>query len=95
MAGNARHAAWQTERRFTVTLRPVDGSQTELAGDLTDYLDAVDFAFEWLNAEDPARNGTATLAIVETEDGVSTEVWTYPPAPSGTHELVSRLASTR
>lgn len=91
MASNARHAAWQTERRFAVKLYPVDGSQTELACDLTEFLDAVDFAFEWLNSEDPARNGTATLAIVETHDGVSEEVWTYPPAPSGTGELVNRL----
>jgi hypothetical protein len=69
----------------------VDGSQTELACDLTDFLDAVDFAFDWLNSEDPARNGTATLAIVETHDGVSEEVWTYPPAPSSAGELVNRL----
>ncbi|HEY8317093.1 MAG TPA: hypothetical protein VIG35_09525 [Gaiellaceae bacterium] len=91
MASNARHAAWQTERRFAVKLYPVDGSQTELACDLTEFLDAVDFAFEWLNSEDPARNGTATLAIVETHDGVSEEVWTYPPAPSSSGELVNRL----
>jgi hypothetical protein len=91
MASNARHAAWQTERRFAVKLYPVDGSQTELACDLTEFLDAVDFAFDWLNSEDPARNGTATLAIVETHDGVSEEVWTYPPAPSSMGELVNRL----
>lgn len=91
MASNARHAAWQTERRFAVKLYPVDGSQTELACDLTEFLDAVDFAFEWLNSEDPARNGTATLAIVETLDGASEEVWTYPPAPSSAGELVNRL----
>jgi hypothetical protein len=91
MASNARHAAWQTERRFAVKLYPVDGSQSELARDLTDFLDAVDFAVEWLNSEDPARNGIATLAIVETHDGSSEEVWTYPPAPSPTAELVNRL----
>jgi hypothetical protein len=91
MASNARHAAWQTERRFTVKLYPVEGSQTELACDLTDFLDAVDYAFEWLNSEDPARTGSTTLAIVETHDGVSEEVWTYPPAPNNTGQLVARL----
>jgi hypothetical protein len=91
MASNARHAAWQTERRFTVKLYPVEGSQTELACDLTDFLDAVDCAFEWLNAEDPARTGSTTLAIVETHDGASEEVWTYPPAPSNTELLIGRL----
>jgi hypothetical protein len=91
MASNARHAAWHTERRFAVKLYPADGPTTELAGDLTDFLDAVDFAFDWLNTEDPARNGSSTLAIVELHDGVSEEVWTYPPAPGTTDQLVGRL----
>ena len=56
------------------------GPPTELADGLTEF-DAFDLAFEWLNREDPARTGSATLAIVETCDGVSEEVWTYPPLP--------------
>src|SRR5579864_2818097 len=91
MASNTRHAAWQTERRFAVKLYPAEGSQLELASDLRDFFDAVDFASEWLTSEDPGRNGTAKLAIVETRDGVSEEVWTYPPAPSHAGELVGRL----
>lgn len=90
MASNTRHAAWQ-ERRFAVKVYPVDGSQLELVADLTDFFDAVDFASDWLTSEDPGRNGTAKLAIVETRDGVSEEVWSYPPAPSHAGELVGRL----
>ncbi len=86
-----RHAAWQTERRFAVRLLPEGGPPTELADGLTEFLDAFDLAFEWLNREDPARTGLATLAIVETCDGVSEEVWTYPPLPANGQELVTRL----
>jgi hypothetical protein len=90
MASNTRHAAWQ-ERRFAVKVYPVDGPQLELASDLSDFFDAVDFASEWLTSEDPARDGSVKLAIIETRDGVSEEVWSYPPAPSHAGELVGRL----
>jgi len=86
-----RHAAWRTERRFAVRLLPEGGAPTELADGLTEFFDAFDLAFEWLNREDPARTGGATLAIVETCDGVSEEVWTYPPLPSNGEELTARL----
>src|SRR5579859_8005769 len=86
-----RHAAWRTERQFAVRLLPEGGPPTELADGLTEFFDAFDLAFEWLNREDPARTGTATLAIVETCDGVSEEVWTYPPLPSNGEELTARL----
>jgi hypothetical protein len=91
MATETRHAAWQTERRFAVRLRPEGGPPTELAEGLAEFLDAFDLAFEWLDREDPARTGSATLSILETCDGVSEEVWTYPPAPANGQELVSRL----
>ncbi len=86
-----RHAAWRTERQFAVRLLPEGGPPTELADGLTEFFDAFDLAFEWLNREDPARTGTATLAIVEMCDGVSEEVWTYPPLPSSSEELTTRL----
>ena len=79
MAHEARHAAWQTERRFTVRLLPEDGAPTDLAGGLTQFLDAFDLASDWVNREDPARDGTARLEIVETHDGVTEQVWTYTP----------------
>ena len=79
MAHETRHAAWQTERRFAVRLLPEDGPPADLADGLTEFLDAFDLASEWASREDPARDGTARLAIVETQDGVAEEVWTYTP----------------
>jgi hypothetical protein len=90
-SSETRHAAVQTERRFAVRLLPEGGPPTELADGLTEFLDAFDLAFDWLNREDPARTGGATLAILETSDGVSEEVWTYPPLPSNAQELTARL----
>ena len=81
MANETRHAAWQTERRFAVRLLPEDGPPADLASGLTEFLDAFDLASEWVSREDPARDGTARLAIVETQDGVAEEVWTYTPGP--------------
>jgi hypothetical protein len=92
MAQETRHAAWQTERRFAVRLLPEDGPPTDLASGLTEFLDAFDLASEWVSREDPARDGRATLAIVELRDGVAEEVWTYPPPqPSGGQEMMARL----
>jgi hypothetical protein len=79
MAHEVRHAAWQTERRFAVRILPEDGPPAELASGLAEFLDAFDFASEWVSREDPARDGTTSLAIVETQDGVAEEVWTYTP----------------
>ena len=82
MAHETRHAAWQTERRFAVRLLPEDGPPADLASGFTEFLDAFDLASEWVSREDPARDGTASLAIVETQDGVAEEVWTYTPGQS-------------
>jgi len=79
MANETSHAAWQTERRFAVRLLPEEGDPTELAGGLGDFLEAVDFAVEWLTREDPERTGTASLAIFETSIGEGEKVWAYPP----------------
>jgi hypothetical protein len=80
MAHDGRHAAWQTERRFAVRLLPEDGPPADLASGLTEFLDAFDLASEWVRREDPGRDGTASLEIVETNDGVAQQVWTYAPA---------------
>jgi hypothetical protein len=79
MAQERRHAAWQAERRFTVRLVPEDGPPADLASGLTEFLDAFDLASDWVSREDPARDGTASLAIVEVHDGVDEEIWTYTP----------------
>src|SRR5207302_4493765 len=36
-------------------------------------------ASDWVSREDPARDGTASLTIVETNDGGAEEIWTYTP----------------
>ena len=79
MANETRHAAWQSERRFAVRLLPEEGDPTELAEGLGDFLEAVDFAVDWLTQEDPERTGTASLAIYETSSGEAEKVWAYPP----------------
>jgi hypothetical protein len=92
MANETRHAAWQTERSFAVRLLPEEGLPADLASGLTEFLDAFDLASEWLSREDPARDGSATLAILETRDGVTEEVWTYPAVQTGNdQDLVGRL----
>ena len=70
------------ERHFAVRLLPEEGDPTELADGLGDFLEAVDFAVEWLAREDPERTGTASLAIFETSSGGSEKVWAYPPDDS-------------
>jgi hypothetical protein len=79
MAPETRHAAWQDVRRFSVRLLPQEGDPTELVGGIGDFLDAVDFAVDWLAREDPDRTGTASLAIFEARNGVAEKVWAYPP----------------
>jgi hypothetical protein len=80
MAHDTRHAAWQTERSFAVRLLPEEGPPADLASGLTEFLDAFDLASDWVSREDPARDGTASLEIVETNDGVAQQVWAYTPA---------------
>ena len=82
MADETRHAAWQTERLFAVRLLPEEGEPRELADGLGDFLEAVDFAVEWLAREDPERTGTASLAIFETSADGAEKVWAYPPDAS-------------
>ena len=79
MAHESRHAAWQTERSFAVRLLPEDGPPADLASGLTEFLDAFDLASDWVSREDPERDGTASLAIVETHEGITEEIWTYTP----------------
>ena len=92
MATDERHAAWQTERSYAVQLRAAGEEPRDLASGLEEFLAAVDFAFEWLQEEDPRRDGSERLAIVELRDGTRHEVWSYPPSdePSAGQELVGR-----
>jgi hypothetical protein len=93
MATEASHAAWHTQRRFAVRLLAEPGPARDLADELPDLLSAIDLAVDWLDREDLSRDRDIRLAVVETRDGVPTEVWTYPPThePSAGQELVQRL----
>ena len=79
MASKNSHAAWQTERTFTVRVLPEEGEPTELAAGLGDYLEAVDLATEWVERTDPKRTGTTPIEIVESREGGEATVWEYPP----------------
>ena len=81
MAEPRRHAAWQTPRSYSVKLLDLEAIPLELVRGLTDFLDAFEFATDWLDREDPNRQGMTRLAIFETRGDVTTEVWTYPAPP--------------
>jgi hypothetical protein len=80
MAVDVRHAAWQPQTRFAVRLLAESGAETELASSLPDLTAATEFALEWLNREDPEREGKVHLAIVRADDDGARTVWVYPPA---------------
>ena len=82
MASETRHAAWQDKRNFAVRLLHEEDPPTELAGGFTEFLDAFDFAYEWLSRDDVTRAATANLGIFELRDGAEQKVWAYPPGES-------------
>jgi hypothetical protein len=85
MARDTRHAAWHDKREFSVRLIQAGGAARDLITGFTDFLAAVDFVTEWLDREDPSCAGGQRLVIVQTENGVSAEVFSYPP--SDEHDL--------
>jgi|SRR6266571_2129933 len=82
MAESTRHAAWHEPTSYAVKLLPEPGLEPglalELARGFDEFLDAFDFASEWLDEEDPGREGKRCLAIFETQGDVTKQVWTYP-----------------
>jgi hypothetical protein len=78
MAINASHAAKQDNRTFSVEVGPEGDTPTVLAGELTELLDALDCAMEWLEREDPQRTRDLSIGIFATGDGVREQVWAYP-----------------
>jgi len=83
MAYETRHAAWQNSKGFAVRLLHEQDPPEELGGGFTDYLDAFDFAYEWLSLDDVAHEGTPDLGIFEICDGTEARVWAYPPIMVG------------
>jgi hypothetical protein len=82
MAIDASHAAKYDDRTFSVEVLSTGEPATVLAAALSDFLDAVDCATEWLEREDPARTRVPSLAIFATTHGLREQVWAYPPEPA-------------
>ena len=82
MAIDASHAAKYDDRTFSVEVLSKGETETVLAAALSDFLDAVDCATDWLEREDPARTSTPSLAIFATSHGLREQVWAYPPDPA-------------
>jgi hypothetical protein len=78
MAIDASHAAKQDDRTFSVEVGSEGETPTVLAGDLSELLDALDCAMEWLECEDPERTRDLSIAVYSTSDGVREQVWAYP-----------------
>ncbi len=78
MAVDTSHAAKQYDRTFSVELLSEEEPATVLAVAMSDFLDAVDCATEWLQREDPARTKGSRLAIFMTAGGPREQVWAYP-----------------
>jgi hypothetical protein len=84
MAIDTSHAAAkQYDRTFSVELLSEEEPATVLVAALSDFLDAVDRATEWLEREDPARTKKPSLAIFATTGGFREQVWAYPPESVG------------
>jgi hypothetical protein len=80
MAPTYSHAGGNNRRSFEIQVLPEHGEPTELAAGLTDFLEAVELATDWLAREDPRREGSTGVAIFALRDGGAPEsVWQYPP----------------
>ena len=92
MAEDTSHAAWHDKREFTVRLIPAEGLPRDLISGFGSFLAAVDYVSEWLDREDPACTSDLRLVVIQTQAGVSSEVFSYPPVPgsSAAQELVQR-----
>jgi hypothetical protein len=78
MAFDASHAAKQGDRTFSVEVGSDGETPTVLAGDLSELLDALDCAMEWLEREDPERTRDLSIGVYATSDGAREQVWAYP-----------------
>jgi len=85
MAVDVRHAA-----SFAVRLLEESGAGAELVSGLPDLGVATDFAVDWLDREDPRREGSVRLVIVRVDDAGAHTVLAYPvDAPGRSPGLVA------
>jgi len=79
MAASHSHAGGNNRRSFDVRLLPEHEQPIELAVGVTDFLEAVELATDWLEREDPGRDGSTGIAVFAQCDGATPEiVWHYP-----------------
>ena len=83
MAFKPSHAAESTET-FSVETLPARAQATVIAAGLTDFLDAVDVAMDWLSRAEREQDDTPSVAIFSTIGDVRSQVWGYPSS-AATH----------
>jgi hypothetical protein len=78
MAEDLRHAAGQATYEVHEVLDEDPAVDLGLLHRCTDYVQAVEFAFEYLGRRDPHRAGhVGALQVVKSEGGKSETVWSY------------------
>ena len=81
MGEQARNTAWQAEQRFTVRLLAESGRSAETSG-FPDLASAAEVALEWLDREDPEREGKARLVVVRVDRAGEETILRYPLSPA-------------
>src|SRR5689334_760924 len=91
MALTTSHAAEQKEL-FSVEVLSTGTPATVIASGLTDFLDAVDRAMEWLARDGEERDEEPSVVVYSTIDDVRRQVWGHPESacahPRPDHRLV-------
>lgn len=78
MAEDLRHAAGQATYEVREVLEEDPAVGLGVLFRCTDYVRAVEFAFDYLQRRDPQRDGTVGgLEVVKVGDGKPETVWTY------------------
>ena len=81
MAGELRHAAGQATYEVHEIADGDTWIHTAMLFRCDDYVNAVEFAFDYLERRDPRRTGTVNgLEVIKEEGGRRETVWTYSHA---------------
>jgi hypothetical protein len=77
MADDLRHAAGRTTYEVHEILEGEPAVDLGLRFSAGDFSDAIEFALDYLQAEDPSRREISALQIVKIEPGRREIVWSY------------------
>ena len=81
MAAETRHAAWQTQYEVREVVGDGHGGGLAPRHRCGGYADAVEFALDYLDANDPGRSGAVARLTVERVNGSRREtIWSYDAA---------------